>query len=570
MPLALSPLEAQVEELARSMKELASRVDSIEQKLGTAALREETRAELPAEPLVARSEAEEEDEEGLFDLALVGRTLMILGGAYLLRAVTQNEMLPRIVGMVVGLAYAAGWLFAAYRVAPVRRKPAIFEGGIATAIALSMVWESSARFRYIGVEIATLITVAIVVAVLTIAVKRMLPLLAWGAVVGAVLSLVAIALGTKSMLAPATGLFLVSFAAWWVAAIPQFRYLEWLPGFETDILFLAIPFLLHKTGESRTAAAVLLTSAFLIVAIGLVLKAFLRHSRETFFEIAHASLLFPIALGGATWLLRESAGAGAALASISLIAAASMFAIAFQDREEERDLRTFLFFSVAATALVIYSATMLAPAPIATVAFAFLAVTIIVLARKQPETLFPLHAVLLAIAASIGSGLLLFSLAALFAPFDGKPVAADPEAFIVLAALIGATVAVKVQGDDVTKAISRTSRVLLLVLAALGVAAVAIAALQRVTDSPAMVATFRTVVLSVAALLFAGAARQKILPEGRVLVNPLLVVCALKLLLEDFRVGTAATLFLSLGVYGGALVIAARLRPARHHAHHPA
>ena len=43
-------------------------------------------------------------------LALVGRTLVILGGAYLLRALTNSHVLPVQAGIAAGLLYGAPWL----------------------------------------------------------------------------------------------------------------------------------------------------------------------------------------------------------------------------------------------------------------------------------------------------------------------------------------------------------------------------------------------------------------------------------------------------------------------------
>jgi uncharacterized membrane protein len=50
-----------------------------------------------------------------FDLALVGRTLIVLGGAFLLRAITESGVVSPSVGVSLGLAYAVTWLLARIR-----------------------------------------------------------------------------------------------------------------------------------------------------------------------------------------------------------------------------------------------------------------------------------------------------------------------------------------------------------------------------------------------------------------------------------------------------------------------
>src|SRR5580765_1248525 len=47
--------------------------------------------------------------------ALVGRTLVVLGGAYLLRALTETHVLPASAGVGLGLLYGAPWLLLASR-----------------------------------------------------------------------------------------------------------------------------------------------------------------------------------------------------------------------------------------------------------------------------------------------------------------------------------------------------------------------------------------------------------------------------------------------------------------------
>jgi len=73
---------------------------------------------------------------------------------------------------------------------------------------------------------------------------------------------------------------------------------------------------------------------------------------------------------------------------------------------------------------------------------------------------------------------------------------------------------------------------------------------------PAIVAGLRTLVLAVAALLLAWLGGRQIFPEGRWLTYVVLVVGGLKLLVNDFVAGRPATLFVSLAVYGAALILA--------------
>src|SRR6187402_2242714 len=58
--------------------------------------------------------------------SLVGRTFVVLGGAYLLRALTESGRLPGRGGVVLGLAYAVVWFGAADRASVTRPLSGLF------------------------------------------------------------------------------------------------------------------------------------------------------------------------------------------------------------------------------------------------------------------------------------------------------------------------------------------------------------------------------------------------------------------------------------------------------------
>jgi hypothetical protein len=79
------------------------------------------------------------------------------------------------------------------------------------------------------------------------------------------------------------------------------------------------------------------------------------------------------------------------------------------------------------------------------------------------------------------------------------------------------------------------------------------------SGDPAATAALRTVVLAASAFLLAWLSRFDRSRPAAWLVYPFLVAGGLKLLLEDLRMGRPVTLFVSLAVYGGVLILAPRL-----------
>jgi hypothetical protein len=106
--------------------------------------------------------------------------------------------------------------------------------------------------------------------------------------------------------------------------------------------------------------------------------------------------------------------------------------------------------------------------------------------------------------------------------------------------------------------------VALLLVAALGTVAIAFLA-PRLAGIPGagcdagMLATLRTAIVALAAVVLALCGRHSRFVELRWLLYPVLIAGGLKLILEDLPHSRAATLFLALALYGGALIVAPRL-----------
>jgi len=81
------------------------------------------------------------------NLLLAGRSLIALGGAYLLRALAESKVLPIATAVAIGFAYAAVWLWrSSDHARHSRRAHAAFCAAIAAVIAYPIIWESTTRF----------------------------------------------------------------------------------------------------------------------------------------------------------------------------------------------------------------------------------------------------------------------------------------------------------------------------------------------------------------------------------------------------------------------------------------
>ena len=130
-------------------------------------------------------------------LGLVGRTFIVLGGAFLLRALTESGQLPAAGGVWLGLAYAAVWMALAARVTG----PSSFFHGIASLlVGLPLILEAALKFRVFSAATSAAVLAAIAAAALAVAWRSRQRAFAMMASLGALATAFALAFGTGTML----------------------------------------------------------------------------------------------------------------------------------------------------------------------------------------------------------------------------------------------------------------------------------------------------------------------------------------------------------------------------------
>ena len=109
----LALVEARVEQLTETVRQLQNRLAVLE---GGQVVFVPRPNKLGESVLKAGEESVVEAVLRGLTLALVGRTLLVLAGAFLLRALTESGTVPEWAGVALGFAYAGTWIVMAYRV----------------------------------------------------------------------------------------------------------------------------------------------------------------------------------------------------------------------------------------------------------------------------------------------------------------------------------------------------------------------------------------------------------------------------------------------------------------------
>jgi len=573
-----------VEELSRFVEELATRVQSLESELrGLGPVRE-----VPTDAGVVPAGAEVLGEAGAVleepvaasgwsALALVGRTLMVLGGAYLFRALTEAGTVPAHVGLLLGLVYAFVWLFFADRAAASGHpRSAAFHGASFALIAEPLAWEAAGRFGAVGAAGGALGVVLFTGCALAVAWWRNLRVVAWIAVLGAIFSAWALMASIEPILPGVAVLVVVTVAADWLGLLRGWRALPWVAALTAN-LTLAVLAVEAAFGRLDALAANehllwVLLALFVLSSGGAVVRAVtMERWRPRWFDLAQVPASVLIGYGGGWLMVRalvrsDLAGAGLALALgvASLVVAVCCYGVSFpllRLRPERRPAYLLmsslgLVLAVGGCGLVLGSAGQAAVWSVLAVAGAWVS------GRFRTVTL-GLHAFLFAVLAAVVSGLLVDAgVAFVSTPSAGWPVV-SPVAIAVLVALaVASSLRLPADSPFWGKA-ARVPKFLLLgafIWAAGGAVLVVLLPLVAGGENgAALVAAVRTAFVALMALVLAWSSRFARFREARWLVYVVLAAGAVKLLGEDLPLGRAGELFVALAVYGGALILAPRL-----------
>ncbi len=561
----LSVLEQSVDDLARTVATLERRLASLEQ--GGAA------AHVPPAgvPLAPVTDAAEEAPPPVSDvtrlLGLTGRTLIVFGGAYLLRALTAAGYLPQEAGVLLAFLYALLWLFLADRAGgKSAATSANFHGATAVLIGLPLLWETTARFHYLAPPAAGLAVALFVAAALAVAWRRSLHGLAW--IVGLVAPATALALLAATHVPAPFGcdLVLLGIGGLGLYYARGWRAVGWWMALMGPLggLLVAFGALAQRKDQAAALAILLLLGLAYLAVVGQ--RTLVRGDEVGAFEAAQSLLAAGFGYGGAALVARAlGAGAAALAGALGLLLAAAAYWIAFRvvAREERRKL---LLYSVLALAFTLAGSGLALPARPVALAWSLLAALTAWLAVRLVRVTLALHATFYALAAAAASGLLTTALYAFATPAAyAWPRLTPPALLALLAAAVVCALPVPHPAPfwKPYEGLTRVLRIAVLLWGAAGAAlyfaAPALAGVPGKGCDAGVLATVRTAVLTAVALLLGWASRRPGFREAAWLVYPTLGLAVLKLAVEDFPRGRPVTLFLALALCGVAFLVAPRL-----------
>jgi hypothetical protein len=487
-------------------------------------------------------------------LPILGRALLGLAGAYLLRALTESGSFAPQAGVAIGLLYALFWLVWAARTPAALRIETALHSLTSVLVLSPLLWEATLRFHAISTWTAGAILLLFTVFGLTVSWRKDLLIVATIATLAGLGTAAGLLLATHDVL-PFTFVFLATAAAVEASAcLDHWLSERWLAATSADLSVLLATWLVTNARGLPAAYAPiphawLLASQVSLLAIYLsstIIRTLLRGFTFTAFETAQCALVFLIGVGGGLRLSNQSSAAGAL--AVTCAAACYLVSFALLDRGGSHG-RNFHTYSTFGILLALAGSRVLLPDAAASGVWLALAVGCIWAGGFFGRLTLQVHGAVYLLLALVSSGALQQAGAFLLGTATGpgeKPAAIAAGA--MAAAICYLLAARHAQAFRLVVAGA-------LVWLTAGIAAGAL----TMGASPAYCATLRTGVLAATALLLAWAGSRWNRQELRRLIYPVMIAGAYRLVMEDLHQEHKAALFLSLLLYGAALMLLPRL-----------
>ena len=557
-------LEERVATLASAVARLESRLAELEREPAAAGRSPGAPAEAPAREPVAEEGPVLPELPGSAPAVLVGRAFLGVGGAYLFRALTEAGTLPHLAGVALGLAYAAGWAWAADRSGRAgRRTDAALHGFLALAVALPLLWETTVKMRAVSSLAAALLLAAIGTVIFAAAWKHDLASVAWGATLGAVGTAWGLLLATTRIELFTLLLIALGAATLWATYGRRWHALRWPAALAADLAVLTLVYLAGRPGGPPEAYASLSPGRAVFVALLLFVvyagsfaaRTLARRRDVNVFEVFQTAAVLLAGYGGAVHLSQAAETGGEALGVAALVLSALAYAAAFGFvQRDAAGARNFLFFSSLGLVLALTGGGLLAEGSSLAIVWAGFGLAAAVLGARYGRRSLTAHGAVELAAAGVPSGLLSAVLAAFAGPTSAAPPWPGIVAFVVAAgAAIAWAVTVAWRRRDPKEARAGLAATVFLAVSAAGAGVAAIGAVVGVLPAGA-IAPARTAVLAAAAVGLAALRNRIGTDEAGWLAWAVLVSAALRVLLQDLPAGRPVPLFVGFVLCGAALL----------------
>jgi len=549
-----------------SIAELESRLAAVEQRLSV------LEGARPGVPIAGLDDTAPALDTGFLSNAPthIGKVLLIFGGAFLLRAITDEQIVPTAVGILLGTTYALWWLFMAYRTGrdPEQGLNALFYGASSVFLVMPLFVEATTRFELLsgrqGVAALTLFSALS----LWVAVSRNLKSLCWVVTGGSIATAFVVLNTSHSAVETALFLQLLGIASLWAVYRRDWLGVQWLGAIGANMGVVVLAVLSASDRWSVQALTPFLMAATLLAAYlgSFAIRTHIRGQDVRIFEMVQGLVVIGISFLAAVIASYVGHDILTEAGIMSLMLSAFAYSLAFTRKTRAVRGRNCYFYSTMGLILVVAGSALVVSPGKAAAAWSLMALAMAWFSGRHGRVALSLQCTFLLVAAGVASGILTTGLQA----FAGDVVAVWPELLswhVVIALTTVACLFIPVaQQSERWGVFAGLPQLIVLALSVWEVGGLLVVLLAPVlanAGSPdadlAKLAALRTAVLAASSVTLALSSRYKRWPEARWLVYPVLILVGFKLFLEDFPNGRPVTHFVAFALVGSALILVAKL-----------
>jgi len=556
-------------DLPDTLNRLEARLETLEQRVYALEHPAGAPVEIPAQ--VASPAAAATTEEGLSAplasgaFQVLGKALLGIAGAYLLRAVAESSSLPKTAVAAVAILYALGWLVWASRVKAGDWLAGTTYACTSALILAPMLWELTLRFNVLPAAVSAVVVCGFVVAASALAWKRDFAPVLWVANFTGVAIALTLAIASHQILAFTAVLLLMMLIGEYAAGCNHESGVRVLVALAADTAVWALLYI-YSSPESTRADYPALGSAallapglglFLIFGLSLIYRTVLKRKAITVFETIETMIAFLLAACSLIYFGPPASALGLGVFSVVLSGAAYAGAFVYFDCAAER--RNYLVFASWSAALFLGGSLLCVPQGWQPVWLSVAAVGATFASTRLQRFALELHGMVFLLAAAGISGLLNGVFDALAGTVPGAP------GMSVCVVSVSAVVCYAVIKPCQEK--KWTRQFLSTVFAALAIAALAALTVQglawltalKVIPGAHHVAFIRTLTVCAAAIALAYSGAHWRRMELTRIGYAALGLLAVKLVLEDLRHGHLGFIAGSIFLFAITLIVVPRV-----------
>ncbi len=343
LPDALERLTARLEVLERRIYvlehpcEAEAPVPEIKQNISTASQGAEACIGAPA--------------SGIF--SVLGRAMLGMAGAYLLRAVAEASMLPRPVVAGLAIAYAILWLLWAARVPAGAYFASITYACTSALILAPMLWELTLRFKVMPAEVTAGVLGLFVISATALAWKRNVASVFWIANITAAGVALILSIATRELTPFVAVLLLMVLTCEYAAGRNREIGVRPVVALAADLGVWALIYIYASAADTRPDYPILGTAAslapglilFLIYGTSVIFKTVVRKKTITVFETVQTMIAFLLAACGLIYFGPGGSATGLGVFCLILSAAGYGAVFAIFDRAHFTEQRNYAVFA---------------------------------------------------------------------------------------------------------------------------------------------------------------------------------------------------------------------------------